>query len=127
MKLQNILWIAIVLIIPGTVWAYGDSASSSAGSCKALHFSEFTPMNNSEVAPKSTFSFYASAAAYPHSIKVTIKGQSVPVTVTPKQDGFQVTGMLPDTVKGTYAKINIEARGVNQCEGSDGWLVKVTE
>ena len=127
MRLQNMLWIAVVLIIPGTVWAYGDSGSSGAGACKALNFSEFTPMNNSEVAPKSAFSFYASGAAYPNSIKVTIKGQSVPVTVKPKQDGFQVTGMLPDTIKGTYAKINIEARGVNQCEGSDGWLVKVTE
>ena len=84
-------------------------------------------MNNSEVAPKSTFSFYASAATYPNSIKVTIKGQSIPVTVTPKYQGFQVTGRLPDTLKGTYARINITAKGPNQCEGSDGWLVKVSE
>lgn len=128
MKLQHILWIAILFIIPANVWAYGDSSSSTdTGICKKLNFSDFTPVNSAEVAPRSAFSFFASGAAYPNSIKVTIKGQSVPVTVTPKKDGFQVTGKLPDSLKGTFAKINIEARGANQCEGSAGWLVKVTE
>jgi len=126
MKLQNILWVAIVLIIPVNVWAYGD-AGTGTGICKKVNFSEFMPVNNSEVAPQSAFSFFASGATYPNSIKVTIKGQSVPVTVTPKKDGFKVTGKLPDTLKGAYAKIILDARGVNQCEVSDGWLVKVTE
>ena len=126
MKLQNILWIAILLIIPANVWAYGDSVTDT-GICNKLNFSDFTPVNSAEVAPQSAFSFFTSGAAYPNSIKVTIKGQTVPVTVTPKQDGFRVTGKLPDSLKGTFAKINIEARGANQCEGSAGWLVKVTE
>jgi hypothetical protein len=126
MKLQNILWIAILLIIPANVWAYGDSGTDTE-ICKKLNFSDFTPVNSAEVAPQSAFSFFASGAAYPNSIKVTIKGQPVPVTVTPKKDGFQVTGKLPDSLKGAFAKINIEARGANQCEGSAGWLVKVTE
>ena len=129
MKLQNIMLIAAVLVIPANVWAYGDNNASGSGTgmCKIVNFSEFSPMNNSEVAPHSNFSFYASAATYPKSIKVTIKGQSVPVTVIEKQGGFKVSGKLPDTVKGVFAKINIAARGVNQCEASDGWLVKVTQ
>ena len=126
MKLQNILWIAIVLIIPATVWAYGDSGGSSTVACMA-NFSKFTPANNSEMAPKSEFSFFASAATNQNSIKVTIKNQSVPVTVTQKNEGFQVTGLLPDAIKGTFAKINITAKGPNQCEVSGGWLVKVTQ
>ena len=129
MKLQNILLVAIVLIIPANVWAYGEAGSSGPGTgvCKKLNFSDFTPGNNSEVAPQSAFSFVASGMAYPNSIKVTIKGQSVPITVTPKGEGFKVTGNLPNTLRGAYAKINIDARGFNQCEVSDGWLVKVTE
>ena len=126
MKLRNILWVAVVLIIPGNVWAYGESGVDT-GICKKLNFSDFTPVNSAEVAPQSAFSFFASGAAYPNSIKVTIKGQTVPITVTPKGEGFKVTGKLPDTVKGAFAKINIDARGVNQCEVSGGWLVKVTE
>jgi hypothetical protein len=129
MKLQNILLVAAVLIIPANVWAYGDnnSAGSGTGVCKKVNFSEFSPINNAEVAPESDFSFYASGATYPNSIKVTIRGQSVPVTVVEKQGGFKVSGKLPDSVRGAFAKINIDARGINQCEVSDGWLVKVTE
>jgi len=129
MKLQNILWVAIVLVIPANVWAYGDnnSSGSGTGACKKVNFSEFSPVNNSEVAPQSDFSFYASESTFPKSIKVTIKGQSIPVTVIEKQTGYKVSGKLPDTLKGAFAKINIDARGINQCEVSDGWLVKVTE
>ena len=124
MKLQDTLWIALVLIIPGTVWAYGDSGDSSIVACTAK-LSKFTPANNSEVAPKSEFSFFASHATTPNSIKVTIKDLSVPVKVTQKSDGFQVTGKLPDAIKGTFAKIRITAKGDNQCQANDGWLVKV--
>ena len=129
MKLQNILWVAALLIIPGNVWAYGDNSASGtgAGICKKVNFSEFSPVNNSEVAPHSEFSFYASESTFPKSIKVTIKGHSVPITVVQKQSGYKVTGKLPDSLKGVYAKINIDARGVAQCEVSDGWLVKVTQ
>jgi len=45
--------------------------------------------------------------------------------VTSKHDGFQVIGKLPDAIKGTFAKINLSAKGPNQCEAKDGWLVKV--
>jgi len=127
MKLQNILWVALVLIIPGNVWAYGDGSSGGTGFCQKMSFSEFNPVNTAEVAPQSAFSFFASGATYPKSIKVTIKGESVPVTVTPKRDGFAVTGKLPDSLKGgTFAKIHIEAKGANQCEHTGAWLVKVT-
>ena len=129
MKLKNMLWLAAVLIIPANVWAYGDSAGSGSGTgiCKKVNFSEFSPINNAEVAPQSAFSFYASESTFPNSIKVTIKGQSVPVTVVEKQNGYKVSGKLPDTLRGAFAKINIEARGIAQCEVTDGWLVKVTE
>lgn len=129
MKLQNVLWIAAVLVIPANVWAYGDNNAGGSGSgmCKKVNFSEFSPVNNSETAPQSEFSFYASESTFPNSIKVTIKGQSVPVTVIQKQSGYKITGKLPDSLKGAFAKINIDARGIGQCEVSDGWLVKVTE
>ena len=129
MRLQNILLVAVVLMISGTVWAYGDNSVSGTGTgvCKQVNFSEFSPIKNVEVVLQSDFSFYASFATYLKSIRVTIKGQSVPVTVIEKQSGFKVSGKLPDSLRGAFAKINIDARGINQCEVSDGWLVKVTE
>jgi len=130
MKLKYMLWLAAVLIIPANVWAYGEGVGgggSGTGMCKKVGFSEFSPVSNSEVAPHSAFSFYASESTFPKSIKVTIKGQSIPLTVVEKQSRYKVTGKLPDTLRGAFAKINIEARGIGQCEVTDGWLVKVTQ
>ena len=125
MKLQNVLWVAVALMIPGTVWAYGEGGGGSGLIACTAKFSKFTPANNSEVAPKSEFSFFASSSTNPNSIRVIIKDHLVPVTVTSKHDGLLVTGKLPDAVKGTFAKINLTAKGPNQCEASGGWLVKV--
>jgi hypothetical protein len=127
MKLRNVLWVAIALIIPGNVLAYGNGSDGGTGMCKAMTFSEFNPVNTAEVAPRSDFSFFASAATNPKSIKVTIKDESVPVTVTPKRDGFEASGKLPDSLKGTFAKVMIQAKGANQCEHTGGWLLKVTK
>jgi hypothetical protein len=127
MKLQNVLWVAVALMIPGVVWAYGEGGGGSNAVACSAKFSKFTPASNSEVAPKSEFSFVASATTTPTSIKVTIKDFSVPVAVTQKSDGFHVTGKFPEALKGTFAKIRITAKGANQCEVNDGWLVKVTE
>ena len=126
MKLRNALLIVTVVMIPGSVLAYGDSSGGGTEGCR-VKFSKYLPASSAEVAAKSDFSFFASGETNPNSITVTIKGQSVPVTVTPKNQGFQVTGVLPDTVKGTFAKIKIAAKGPGQCEASEGWLVKVTE
>jgi hypothetical protein len=126
MKSYNSLWILMLIIATSNVWAYGSS-SSSKKACNKPKFSEFVPANNADIAAKSAFSFVASANTNPESIIVTIKDQPIAVTVTPKNQGFQVTGMLPDTLTGNFARIGITAYGPNKCKGSDGWLVKVIE
>jgi hypothetical protein len=137
MSLRNILWIVVAMVLyanAGDGWAYdAGSAGGSISSdpCSNVTFSEFKPRqfsqvnNNTEVAPKSEFSFLASKETVPKSITVTIKGETVPITVTPQYNGYRVTGKLPATVKGTFARIEITAKGPNQCERGDGWLLKV--
>ncbi|MDD1613835.1 MAG: hypothetical protein LUP98_04200 [Methylococcaceae bacterium] len=126
MKPYKTLWILTLLIVTSNVWAYGSS-SSSKKACDKPKFSEFSPVNNAQVAAKSAFSFTASANTNPDSIIVTVKSQPVAVIVTPKNQSFLVTGTLPDALKGDFARISIAADGPNQCKGSDGWLVKVIE
>jgi hypothetical protein len=126
MKLKNMFWVALVLTIPANAWAYGEGGSGT-GMCQKLNFSDFNPPNNAEVAQQSGFSFFATEAAYPNGIKVTVRGQSVPVTVVQHKDGYKVSGKLPEVPTGGFAKINIEARGVNQCEVTGGWLVKIAQ
>ncbi len=125
MKSHHTLWILALMLATGNVWAYGSSSSTK--SCTKPKFSEFSPVNNAEVAAKSAFSFLASAGTNPDSINVTVKDLPVAVTITAKNKSFEVTGKLPDSLKGTFARISISADGPNKCKGSDGWLVKIAE
>lgn len=127
MKRYSSLWILVLVMFTGTCWAYGGGSSSSKA-CAKPKFTDLVPAENTEVVPGANFSFTASANTYPDSIKVTVKGQPAPIKVTPRDSGsVEVSGEIPKTLKGTYARIAITADGQNNCKGADGWLVKITE
>ena len=128
MKRYNCFWIFVLLLVTNTSWAYGGGGSSSTKACAKPKFTDFVPAENAEVAAGSNFSFTASANTYPSSIKVTIKGLPATIKVTPKTVGtFEVSGSLPTSLKGTYARIAIEADAQSKCNGGGGWLVKIAE
>jgi hypothetical protein len=128
MKRYNCFWIFVLLLVTNTSWAYGGGGSSSTKACAKPKFTDFVPAENAEVAAGSNFSFTASANTYPTSIKVTIKGLPATIKVTPKTVGtFEVSGSLPTSLKGTYARIAIEADAQSKCNGGGGWLVKIAE
>ncbi len=136
MSLRTILRLVVAIGVYGTIgqaWAYDTSpyAPGSLDPCTQVYFSAFTPSpfsaekNNVEVAPKSEFSFLASKTTNWPSITVKIKDEKVPVTVTTITNGYLVKGKLPDTVKGSYIRVEIFAKGPNDCDKADGWLLKV--
>jgi hypothetical protein len=128
MKRYNCFWIFVLMLVTSTTWAYGGGGSSSTKACAKPKFTDFVPAENAEVAAGSNFSFTASANTYPTSIKVTIKGLPATIKVTPKTVGtFEVSGSLPTSLKGTYARIAIEADAQSKCNGGGGWLVKIAE
>lgn len=124
MKLLKLFGLFGLLFISNQVLAYGSSSSSK--SCTKPQLTNFKPVNNSQVAPRSDFAFSASANTNPKSIAVTIKQQAVAITITPANQGYQVTGKLPDHVTGA-ARINISAETVNGCKANEGWLVNISE
>ncbi|MDF0651755.1 MAG: hypothetical protein CV081_10055 [Nitrospira sp. LK265] len=136
MSLRNLVRLVLAVGVFGTagqVWAYdaGPNPSSGVDSCVDVIFSAFTPppfsvdKNNVAVAPKSEFSFLASKTALFPSITVKIKEEKVPVTVTTINNGFLVKGKLPPSIKGSYIRLDIFAKGPNDCDKADGWLLKV--
>lgn len=125
MKTTTLFCILGLSLFSAQAFAYGSSSSSK--SCTKPVFSEFSPINNAEVAPESTFSFLASSATNPKSIVVDIKKQPAAVAVTPKGSGYQVSGKLPSGLKGTAARINISAESPSNCKGNDGWLINISE
>lgn len=137
MSLRTILSLVVAMTVSGIlgdVWAYDASPNpSSTDPCTQVNFSGYMPepysmdKNNKEVPPKSEFSFLASKATSPQSIKVMVKEHKVPVTVTAVSNGYLVKGKLPDSVKGAYIRVEIFANGPNQCDRADGWLLKVSK
>ncbi len=138
MRLRPTFWILFSVLLCGNighVWAYEGGAGGSPASslCQKVQFSEFNPpqfsqeKNNTEVPQKSEFSFLASKETFPESVAVTISGETVPIDVKPHYAGFEVTGKLPDDIKGTFVRIDITAQGPHRCERGDGWLLKVAE
>lgn len=136
MSLPNLLRLVVAVSvygIVGPVWAYDASPNISGGldACSEVILSAFTPppfsqdKNNVEVAPKSEFSFLASKTTNSQRITVKIKDEKVPITVTPINNGFLVKGKIPATVKGSFIRVDIYAKGPNDCDKADGWLLKV--
>ncbi len=124
MKKYKILWCVIALTLNSQVWAYGSSSSTKA--CSKPKFTEFSPSDKASVAAKSEFSFVVSTDTNPDSINVTVKDVATALTITPTPTGsFFVTSTLPETIKDTFARINITAESRNKCKGTGGWLVKI--
>jgi hypothetical protein len=118
----------VLLIASSSVWAYGGGGSSSSKACAKPKFTNFVPAENGLAKAGTTFSFTASKNTYPSTIKVSVKDQSAAVKVKTKSDGsFEVTGKLPDSLKGPYARIAITADALSNCNGSGGWLVKIVD
>ena len=128
MKFNNCVSVILLMTVSSACWAYGGGSSSSSKSCDKPKFSDYVPTENSEVAAGTAFSFTASKNTYPTTIKVEVKGRPATINVNQKNDGtFDVNGKLPETVKGTYARIAITADAQSNCKGAGGWLVKVTQ
>ncbi len=120
--------ILVTVVSNASAYGVGDnSRSGSVNTCNKPRFTDFIPVDKSEIAPGASFSFRASGNTHPETIKVSVKGVPAVIEVGPKNPGTSVTvhGTLPIELKDTYAKILIEAQ--SNCKGSGSWLVKITE
>ena len=137
MTLRNLVQFVLVVSLSGIgsqVFAYDASPNigTAEGSCADVIFSAFTPApysyeKGNEAAPKSDFSFLASKATRIDSLKVTVKDEKVPVTITPQGNGYLVKGKLPASATGSYVRVDIFAEGLTLCQRADGWLLKVAK
>lgn len=113
------------------VWAQPRPPINPVDPCIKVNISAYTPppfsreTNNTEVPPGSDFSFLISKEAKVPSIKVSVKGEPVPTTVKPQQNGTLVKGKLPPGIKGKYIRVEIAAKGPDECDRVDGWLLKI--
>ena len=123
MKMIPILIAIGLTVLSQNISAYGSSSSKTT--CKKPRISEFNPPHLAKVSPQSEFSLLVSGKVIPESIFVTVKNEPVDIEISRKISKFLVTGTLPASLKNTHARINITAKGTNQCKGSAGWLVNI--
>lgn len=123
MNIIKLLILFFLTVFSANALAYGSSSSKKA--CKKPKFSQFMPPHLAVVAAESEFSFLASALTSPATIVVKVKKQPVDVTINKVNLGYTVSGKLPASLRGTFARVDIKATGTNKCKGSDGWLLKI--
>jgi|JYMV01.1.fsa_nt_gi hypothetical protein len=126
MLFSNLLVVLVLGLAPPNAWSYGGGGSQST-SCKKPSFKDMTPVKGTVVSPGARFSFTASSNTNPRSIKVVVKGNEVELSVE-KNGSINVSGNLPSSIKGGYARVNISASSSpSSCMGKDGWLLKLAE
>jgi len=126
MNTMKLITALIFVVFSTNSFAYGSS-SSSKKACQKPTFSQFTPSNLSVVTAQSEFSFLASSSTNSKSIEVSVKKQVIETHINKISGGFAVTGKLPASIQGNYARVSIKAKGTNNCPTSDGWLLKIGE
>jgi hypothetical protein len=123
MKIIPILLAIGLSVLSQNISAYGSSSSTTT--CKKPRFSEFNPPHLAKVSPQSEFSLLVSGEVIPESIELTVKKEAVDFEISQQANKFIVTGKLPASLQNTHARINVIAKGTNQCKGSGGWLVNI--
>jgi hypothetical protein len=124
MNISKVIIIFILTAFSANTWAYGSS-SSSKKACNKPNFTQFTPAHLEVVQPQSKFSLLISASVDPETIKVSVKKIAVDVAINKINNSYQVSGVLPESLTNTYARVVIKATGINSCKGDAGWLLKI--
>lgn len=128
MNARKISTIFLFIIFSSNVFAfYGGGTVGGMSSCESPELTEFKPPHLSVVTPQSEFSFRASKTVSPRSIVVSAKKKAVEMTVDKTDDGYIVSGKLPQSLNNTYARIEIGAATVAGCKGNNGWLLNIRE
>ena len=94
--------------------------------CSKPKFSAFKPGDRADVAPGSEFSFRAPGDINSNSVKATVKGIKVDLTADDRNDFYYFKGTLPAELIDTYARIKVDGKVNLGCQGSSGWLIKIT-
>lgn len=133
MRLVNTVKLsAMVLMLASSVEVWAYSAGEVEETCKKPQVREFSlPIYQEpekiEVAPESEFSFKLSEWTDPQTIKITMKEQSVPFTVTTNSSFHKVTAKIPAELTGTFVRINLFSKAFLGCYEREGWLIKVAD
>ena len=115
-------------VLAGAHVEHGGKNPNTPSACKMARIGKLNPAPLSEVAPGAEFSFKVYDVHNPKMIEVTAKNILIPTTVEHKSDFVVIHGKLPETLKGTAARVIAKVKGkLPKCNSEEGWLLKITE
>lgn len=114
----------IVFSVGTEAWGYGG-VKSATKVCKAPKLKYKKPEEKSVVNPGDDFSAQVSRKIHKDSIKASIKGIPVDITLTEQSGGAHlIEGKWPAGIAGKFARLKITAKDTKGCKLTDGWLLK---
>ena len=129
-----IIFLAIFSTLAFTGSTFAFEVGGNRNDCRDPKFRSFSPPERinkgpiPEVEPESEISFTVSRTANPKSIRVVVKKQTLKALVVDKNSFFQVSAMLPASLNGKFARIDIWAKSKEgECKSKDGWLIKIKQ
>ena len=125
MNANKLIVVLTLSLFSNNILAYGSSSSKKA--CSKPKFTQYAPVHLAVVSPQAEFSFFASALTNPETLVVSVKKQPIDVVIDKTNAGYRISGILPDALQNTYARVDIKATGTNDCKANDGWLLKIEE
>ena len=123
---------ALCLISTGVIAAggHGDQGKGGKGggktACKATLITHTRPAHLESVAPGSEISFWVKGIEDADLVEVTAKKIPITLTVEEKAPFLAFKGKLPESLKGTAARIQVNVH-YKKCPAEKGWLLKITE
>ena len=131
MNANKILLILVFFTSSSHVLAFfgqgADVGGVGQGGCKPPVFTKFSPKNLAVVAPEAEISFMASNSTNLKTLTVTAKKKPVELVSKEVLGGFLVSGKLPSSLSGMYARIQVDGATIDGCPGSGGWLLKIED
>ncbi len=97
-------------------------------SCKTTVITRTKPEHLASVAPQSEISFWIKGIGIEDAEMVKATAKKIPITLTVEEKApfLAFKGKLPDSLKGTAARVQIEVHS-KKCPVEKGWLLKITE
>ena len=109
---------------------HGGHSSMKKGvgktACKTTLITRTRPEHLASVAPGSEISFWVKGIEDAEVVEATAKKIPITLTVEEKAPFLAFKGKLPDSLKGTAARIQVEVHS-KKCPAEKGWLLKITE
>lgn len=127
MKLNRLLLTVLVVLVANSVTQTSAYArEEEKEKCIKPRFGQFNPPNHAEVAPGSEISFHVRHA---DKTKITAMAKKIPMDISIEDRNLFliVKATLPASLKGTYARISLEASAEQGCKAKDGWLLKISD